>query len=825
MGDQTYNSLSTNIISTATVNTSSINALSVSTGTFYARTLTGDGASLSNLNYANFSPPTIPRTSFGAYSVPWNAMEREGSLTIDSGTWLINGFLAVNSLSVATTFEASGITATTISNLNTYTASLTSPVICSFYISTQALATDTVFFKSIYGNYAKIDSSVIGFLSTGLIEATGFDVQEFYAQKAQFSSLSTGAWITNNLLVTEINLFDRSSLTYSPLILSANTLYLNNSTIFSNVVGGEQLASTTAQLQYDLYATSNYLFNFLYPHNALSSLSSAVESNLSITQIAISSVCSFTAATSNFFSTALSNLSVSVDSRFVTLSNYTVNSISNVSTTITERVITLENLTASNFVATSNTFELAVSSLSTSFNLDLSNLSVNTLTTISNISTAQGADILNLYAGVSSVGFLMASGISTSWYTLSTQAGSNQSTMALSLSTAISNLSIGTEYEFNQNKIYLSTAASNLSTTFGSVFSSLNLGPLLSSVSSFSTVMGGELADIRLGISTSYSNLSTTAGSNFSSITESMFSSISSVSTFIGLNYTTMQLAVSTLSTSASSNVSTSYDAVMSSLSSYSTTISLNFITTQTAISSVSTMSGSNTSTLTQSLLSTISVNNYFVSTLQLSVSSISTAISYEGSTLRDALSTLSTSFGSNFSITQIAISSLSTSFGSNFSTTQISVSSLSTTIGDLSNISLLSFSTLSTTIGDTSNYLGFFSTVSTMIMSSFSTLSLGLSSISTTIGLNNEANAISITSRDGYFNNISTGNLRAGMIMTSSIFISTFSTSSGFFDSFQGSTMSSLTQQIGLLVTNKITASSFSGNLGDAMTLIIQRI
>ena len=62
--------------------------------------------------------------------------------------------------------------------------------------------------------------------------------------------------------------------------------------------------------------------------------------------------------------------------------------------------------------ATSNTFTLSVSSLSTSFNVDLSNLSVNTLTTISNISTAQGADILNLYSGVSSVGFIMASGIS-----------------------------------------------------------------------------------------------------------------------------------------------------------------------------------------------------------------------------------------------------------------------------------------------------------------------------------------------------------------------------------------------------------------------------
>jgi hypothetical protein len=40
-----------------------------------------------------------------------------------------------------------------------------------------------------------------------------------------------------------------------------------------------------------------------------------------------------------------------------------------------------------------------------------------------------------------------------------------------------------------------------------------------------------------------------------------------------------------------------------------------------------------------------------------------------------------------------------------------------------------------------------------------------------------------------------------------------------------QGSTMSSLTQQIGILKATNLTTSSFSGNLNDAQTLIIQAI
>jgi hypothetical protein len=132
----------------------------------------------------------------------------------------------------------------------------------------------------------------------------------------------------------------------------------------------------------------------------------------------------------------------------------------------------------------------------------------------------------------------------------------------------------------------------------------------------------------------------------------------------------------------------------------------------------------------------------------------------------------------------------------------------------------LASASSLSTTIGQTSNYLGFFSTTSSMIGSTFSTLALGLSSISTTIGLTAEANALGFSTQNAFVTNLSSGSIRSGIMNTSTALIST-----GFFTQLQGSTISTLTQQIGYLTSKQIATSSFSGNLADATTIIIQRI
>jgi hypothetical protein len=169
-----------------------------------------------------------------------------------------------------------------------------------------------------------------------------------------------------------------------------------------------------------------------------------------------------------------------------------------------------------------------------------------------------------------------------------------------------------------------------------------------------------------------------------------------------------------------------------------------------------------------------------------------------------------------------IAISSLSSIIHYNLST-------VSTNIDILSNISLSAFSTLSTSIGQTSNYLSYFSSVSTSIGSTNSTLysilALGISSLSTVMALGDSATQNNFVTQAIFVSSISSANLTSRVVFASTLQASTLSTGVGFFSRFQGSTMSSLTQQIGQLVTSQIIASSFSGNLNDATTFIIQRI
>jgi hypothetical protein len=172
--------------------------------------------------------------------------------------------------------------------------------------------------------------------------------------------------------------------------------------------------------------------------------------------------------------------------------------------------------------------------------------------------------------------------------------------------------------------------------------------------------------------------------------------------------------------------------------------------------------------------------------------------------------------------VTGLSFEVVSTTIGSNYST-------LSTNITLLSNISLSAFSTLSTTIGQTSNYLGYFSSISTSIGSTNSTLysilALGISSISSLLGATNITGSAQLSTLQFFVSSISSANITSKTMNASTFITSTFSTGVGFFSRFQGSTMSSLTQQIGQLITSQIVASSFSGNLNDATTMLIQRI
>jgi hypothetical protein len=53
--------------------------------------------------------------------------------------------------------------------------------------------------------------------------------------------------------------------------------------------------------------------------------------------------------------------------------------------------------------------------------------------------------------------------------------------------------------------------------------------------------------------------------------------------------------------------------------------------------------------------------------------------------------------------------------------------------------------------------------------------------------------------------------------------YASTLSTTSVLFMTMGGSTISSLTQNVGRLNTSQIVASSFSGNYADTLTMVVQ--
>jgi hypothetical protein len=88
--------------------------------------------------------------------------------------------------------------------------------------------------------------------------------------------------------------------------------------------------------------------------------------------------------------------------------------------------------------------------------------------------------------------------------------------------------------------------------------------------------------------------------------------------------------------------------------------------------------------------------------------------------------------------------------------------------------------------------------------------LNIVSSNLSTTSGLN--------------MSNILTG-FSTQQFFASSIQGNSVSSTQLFFETGLGSTMSTLTQQVGVLKTTQLMTSSFSGNLNDAFTLIIQTI
>ena len=215
MGDNpTYNSISTNMISTATITASTIYArTSVSTTTVYADYLRGDGSALSNLSYAGFAT-SIPRASYGAFTIPWNALEDEGSINLRSATWNITGTVTATNMSVPQILEASTITSRSFSTINARIAHLVSPVICSFFISTDTVKVNNIYFNTQIGDAMIVDSTITKSISTDILTTNTLDIQTFLAKKGTFSTISTGFWEVQTIKSDALQLLDLSSLKY-----------------------------------------------------------------------------------------------------------------------------------------------------------------------------------------------------------------------------------------------------------------------------------------------------------------------------------------------------------------------------------------------------------------------------------------------------------------------------------------------------------------------------------------------------------------------------------------------------------------------------------
>ena len=334
-------------VSTGSLTASTINAITISSGTTYARTLSsanvyadyfyGDGSRLSNIS---FSPQ--------AYSIPWNAMSETGNLTVKSGDWHLQT-LTVSTLNIS----SSAVTSQIISQKAIF-GSIQVPVISSFYISTNAIATESISFNIQGGRLQTIESSLTRYLSTGTLQAGATSVESVRAYQGIFSSISTGSWEVGTLNLSSLTLYDYTLNTPVTLAINNGKIFLNEGDLLFSTVSSGQLVSTTAGLLYQLYLTSNAIDI----RQAYSTLLSNTFNILSVTQSSVSSLSTTIGLSSNFAADTTSNLSVAISMNFGSLCNYTTNFISNVSTN--DSLTTLSTFSTSYYI-----MESGFSSLST----------------------------------------------------------------------------------------------------------------------------------------------------------------------------------------------------------------------------------------------------------------------------------------------------------------------------------------------------------------------------------------------------------------------------------------------------------------------------
>ena len=660
MGDQTFNSVSTNTLSTGQILVSTVYARTVSTTNLFADILRGDGAGITNLDWLALNG-TIPQGKYQAYSIPWMAMEDNGSLNLRQGTWLHGGLISPSSLSVITTVETSTILGNYAMIRQGEMSSLRASVVSSIAISTNTLDVGTNFFREQYGDVQYVTSSFTKFLCTNRFQTNFLDVDNFAALAASFSSLSVGTWTVDVLQTNRLLFYDYATTLFNYFTLSNSTFYIGDKWLMDGVVYTSSLTSTTSNVLFRL----DVLSNFVNPHPALSAMSTVVGSSFQTLQTTASTLSTAIGDGCNFAIAFTSNTSTGIQSNFVSMCNWTNLTISNVSTTITNRLSNEEVNTSNRFQTNSNYFQnevdilrLGVSSSAQNVSSSVLSLSTQTANNASNFSVITNSNFLNLYAGVSSVGFLMASGISTSWSNTSTVSGNNQAAALLAISQAGISLSTTSFSNLSVLQLGLSTVASNLSVlTFNSLS---NLG---SAISTLSTAVGQDTSTLRVGLSTVAANLSTVSGSNLS----------------------TLQLSISSFSTVTGSNFSAIRFSISSTASTFSTQIWYNMSTLTQALLEFSTIAGSNLSSLYVGQSSLAGIMSTGFSTLSSQIQS----------TNNNLISTVA-GLGSINYVSTLSLMSTVQGLGS---ANYVSTASLQSTVKDLAVVGYVSSTQLQSTV------------------------------------------------------------------------------------------------------------------------------
>jgi hypothetical protein len=304
-------------------------------------------------------------------------MQPYGNLTITSGNWVLQN-LTVSSLNVSSIVTTSTVYTNYLNAADADIAGLAAQVICSFWISTGTIANDTNYFRLQTGGTQIVGSSFMKYLSTGNLAVGNTSIDRLDALIGVFSTVSVGTWNVNTMAFNSFSLYDPILQQDAFFTARNGNFMLNGNNILSNTVAVQDLVSTTTDILFKLYVTSNAI-----------DIRSNYSSLYLLTQSAVSSLSTTIGVNSNFSFTSISNLSVAVSANFGSLCNYTMNSISNVSTTTTNAMNSnfsvLTNYTSTSLCTLTIGLSTSISNLSTTVNslsnytnIQLSNLSTNT---------------------------------------------------------------------------------------------------------------------------------------------------------------------------------------------------------------------------------------------------------------------------------------------------------------------------------------------------------------------------------------------------------------------------------------------------------------